>query len=60
MNLVLNAKDAMPGKGKFTLETSNVELDDQYITQHKGHPIKKGSYVMVIAFFYNSIRFRKC
>ncbi len=45
MNLAANARDAMPGGGRITIETRNVELDDSYQREHE--PVQTGQYVML-------------
>jgi two-component system cell cycle sensor histidine kinase/response regulator CckA len=45
MNLVVNAKDALPNGGKISIRTASVNLDDSYRPENTF--IKNGPYVMI-------------
>jgi signal transduction histidine kinase len=46
LNLIINARDALPNGGKVTIETANCYLDEAYVSE-LAEPVKPGQYVMV-------------
>jgi PAS domain S-box-containing protein len=45
LNLAINARDAMEGHGKLTIEAGNAYLDDDYAARHA--EVTAGQYVMI-------------
>ncbi|CAM8620029.1 type II toxin-antitoxin system ParD family antitoxin [Sphingobium sp.] len=45
LNLAINARDAMEGQGKLTIELGNASLDDEYARSHS--EVAPGQYVML-------------
>ena len=48
MNLALNARDAMRGGGRLSIETMDVDLPEGYAYRHVGIDIPAGPYVMLV------------
>jgi two-component system, cell cycle sensor histidine kinase and response regulator CckA len=47
VNLMLNARDAMPGRGRVIITTRATVLDDRYGAHHDGVGIPRGEYVQL-------------
>jgi PAS domain S-box-containing protein len=45
MNLIVNARDAMPDGGKIVVQTDDIYLDEEFVKGH--YPMEIGNYVML-------------
>jgi PAS domain S-box-containing protein len=45
LNMAINARDAMEGQGRLTLEAGNIVVDSDYATAHE--TVMRGEYVMI-------------
>jgi PAS domain S-box-containing protein len=46
INILLNARDAMPDGGKVTIETANMRISEEYVSDHD-EDIEPGCYVIL-------------
>ncbi|MEO8348072.1 MAG: PAS domain-containing protein [Acidobacteriota bacterium] len=46
MNIVVNARDAMPTRGRLTIRTGRIDFDEAFVRQHVG--ARLGSYASIV------------
>jgi len=47
ISMVVNAREAMPYRGKLTIETANADLNENYFREYGIEGVKSGHYVML-------------